>query len=272
MIIMDWMEGVRRIALERIGDSASRAYRLGKPQPLYDAPSNYQGALSRDGRHFAFEHAAEGEALVLDLKNPSTKPVVLRPDPPLADRIAISPDGRWVTTASWHTKTVKIWDARSGDLVRTLTMPGRALAAFSPDGRWLATSTREYQLWEVGSWRPKGPPRPGCDIPEWNFTAFSPDGQVMARTMDGNKIQLLETLTEKPLATLEAPDSTSLGAFQFSPDGSHLAVMQQDLQVQIWDLRLIRQDLKAMHLDWDMPPYPPVEQSADARNISLEME
>jgi WD40 repeat protein len=151
-------------------------------------------------------------------------------------------------------------------------MPGRTQTAFSPDGRWLATSTSEYQLWEVGSWRPKGPPRPGCDVPEWNFTAFSPDGQLMALTLEGTKIQLLETTTERPLATLEAPEAIALGPFQFSPDGTHLAAMQQDKQAQLWDLRLIRQDLKEMHLDWEAPPFPPLEPSENASPDTLEIE
>jgi len=198
LIVTDWNKGVHRRALERIGNSGSPAYRLGQPQSLYEGPGFGPGALSRDGRYFAFVNL-EAHALVLDLKNPSAKPVVLRPDPPVADRIAISPDGHWVTTSSWHNTLVQIWDARSGDLVRTLSLPGRTLATFSPDGRWLATSTSEYQLWEVGSWRPKGPPKPGCDVPEWNYTAFSPDGQMMARTLEGTKIQLFETATERPL-------------------------------------------------------------------------
>jgi WD40 repeat protein len=133
-------------------------------------------------------------------------------------------------------------------------MPRRTTAAFSPDGRWLATSTTEYQLWEVGTWQPKGPPVPGLEVAEWNFTAFSPDGRVMARTMEGYNIQLLETSTEKPLTTLEAQVSSGVSTFQFSPDGSHLAAQQRDRQVQLWDLRLIRQELAELHLDWDMPP------------------
>jgi WD40 repeat protein len=270
LIVVDCLEGVCQCALERMGDPASSAYRLGKPRPLYKDSGLYEGALSRNGRYFVCAHESEGESLVLDLKNPSAKPVVLRPDP-MVDRCAISPDGHWVATASWHTSLVKVWDARAGELVRTLSMPGRTLPAFSPDGHWLATSTSEYQLWEVGSWRPKGPPKPGCDVPQANFTAFSPDGQVMARMLDGTEIQLLETFTERPLATLEAPGSIGIGRFQFSPDGSHLAAMQLDHQVQLWDLRLIRRDLKEMHLDWDMPPIS-AEQAAEAVPVTLEIE
>jgi WD40 repeat protein len=219
----------------------------------------------------AVTHEPEDESLVFDVQEPSAKPVVLRPHSRV-DGIAISPDGHWVATASWHNPLVKVWDARSGDLVRTLQMPGRSNVAFSPDGRWLATSTREYQLWKVESWQPKGPPIPANPIPEWNFTAFSPDGRVMARTLDGQKIQLLETETEKPLAVLEAPEAVTLGRFQFSPDGSHLAAMQIDQQVQLWDLRLIRQELAQMNLDWDLPPFTPLGESAPTNSVTLEIE
>jgi WD40 repeat protein len=78
----------------------------------------------------------------------------------------------------------------------------------------------------------------------------------MARTVDGHSIQLLETLTEKPLATLEAPVASGVAKFQFSPDGSQLAAVQHDQQLQLWDLRALRQELGQMQLDWDLPAYP----------------
>jgi WD40 repeat protein len=228
-----------------------------------------RAALSLDGRHLAVTHESEGESFIFDLQDPSAKPVVLKPHP-LVDHIAISPDGRWAATGSWHNFFVKVWDARSGDLLRTLPMPHRTTVAFSPDGRWLATSTTEYQLWEVGSWQAKGSPMPGHAIAQWNFTAFSPDSRVMARTTEACNIQLLETLTAKPLATLEAPGG--LEGFQFSPDGSQFAAEQGDQQVKLWDLRLIRQELAELHLDWDMPPYPPVEKGAATGPVTLEVE
>jgi hypothetical protein len=41
----------------------------------------------------------------------------------------------------------------------------------------------------------------------------------------------------------------------FTPDGTKLIVMGDGLCV--WDLRLIREQLLAMGLDWDWPPFPP---------------
>jgi serine/threonine protein kinase/WD40 repeat protein len=271
LIVIDRAGGVSLRALERGGDPASIVYSLGKPRRLFDVRGLREGALSQDGRHLAVTHEGQGASFVFDLQNPSAKPVVLQPHP-LVDRIAISPNGRWVATASWLNSLVKVWDAQSGDLARDLPAPGRTVVAFSPDGRWLATSSSEYQLWEVGSWQPKGPPKPGHELPEWNFTAFSRDGRMMARTIDGHSIQLLETATEEPVATLEAPVSSGVAKFQFSPDGSQLAAVQRDQQVQLWDLRLLREELAQMHLDWDLPPYPPPEKTAARGPVTLEVE
>jgi serine/threonine protein kinase/WD40 repeat protein len=271
LIVSGLSGGMHQSSLEQTGDTAARAYRLGKPIPFNIVSDVHNAALSRNGRYLAAGNETEGATFVFDLEDPSAKPARLYPHP-MVNRIAISPDGRWVATASWQNSLVKVWDARSGDSVRTLHMPGKTLVAFSPEGRWLATSTSEYQLWEVGTWQPKGPPVPGNLVHHWNFTAFSPDGRVMARTLEGHKIQLLETLTEKPLATLEAPGAFVVGSLQFSPDGSHLAAEQIDHHVQLWNLRLIRQELKEMHLDWDMPPYPPVPKTDAETPVTLEVE
>ena len=275
VILCDRTNGLFVSSFERSGAPPSETIRLGKPRLLSTATAEVdtnlliQAALSRDGRHLAVAHESEDESFVFDLQDPVAKPVVLKPHPRVC-RIAISPDGRWVATASWHNSFVNVWDARSGKSVRTLQMPDRSEVAFSPDGLWLATSTTEYQLWKVGSWEPRGPPKPGYGVPGRTFTAFSPDSRVMARTIGGNRIQLLETATERPLATLEAPGGIVTGLFAFSPDGTRLAARYLD--VQLWDLRLIRQELAQMGLDWDMPPYPPVEKGAATGPVTLEVE
>jgi WD40 repeat protein len=263
LFTVDRFVGVRQRTLEQVGASA---YRLGKARPFFDAPGSEQGSMSLNGRYLAVAQKTNNQSSVFDLQKPNSK--VVLSGHPLNTRIALSPDGQWAATASWNNPLVKIWDARSGDLVRTITEPARAWVTFSPDGRWLATSSSEYQLWEAGTWQPKGPPQAGDGN---TFTAFSGDGRMMAR-LDLHKIQLLDTFTEQPLATLEAPGTIMLGLCQFSPDGSQLAVVQIDQQVQLWDLRLLRQELAQMHLDWDAPPYPPVNKAIAAGPVTLEVE
>jgi serine/threonine protein kinase/WD40 repeat protein len=259
LITVDRITGVHESTLEQVGGPASSAYRLGQSRHFFDAFAIQGASLSRDGRYLAVAQQPTGQSFIFDLQHPPAK--VVLSGHPMVGRIAISPDGRWVATASWYNSLVKIWNAHTGDLVHTLSEPGRTCVSFSPDGRWLATSSSttlsDYQLWEVGTWQPKSPSQAADG---YTFTAFSPDGRMMAR-IQRHKIQLLETSTEKPLATLEAPGSIVMMKLQFSPDGSQLTAVQFDQQVQLWDLRLIRQELAAMHLDWDSPPYPPVVDS-----------
>ncbi len=261
-------DGISIRSIEHVGGKRSSSYRMGKPVRYFDGKGLDETVLSRDGRFLAVCQEFDDQASIFDLQNPSAR--VVLSGHPVVGRIALSPDGHWAATAAWLNPLVKIWDARSGELVRTFTMPARTWVTFSPDGRWLALSGADYQLWEVGSWQPKNPPKPGVEDPAPTFTAFSPDGRVMARK-NGNNIQLLETLTEKPLATLEAP-GFGVGTFKFSPDGCMLAATQSDQHVQLWDLRLVRQELSQMHLDWDMPPYPPASKTEQAGPVTLEIE
>jgi WD40 repeat protein len=270
LIVIDRAGGVRLRSLERVGDSAASAFVLHKPRPFYDAQMLREAALCQDGRHLAVTHETAGESYIFDLRHPAAK-VVLRGHP-LVDYIAISPNARWAATGSWHNSLVKVWDATSGDLICTLPMPHRARVTFSPDGHWLATSSISYQLWEVGSWQRKGPPIPGYPDPIFNCAAFSPDGRMMAILTEGRKVELLETSTAKPLATLEAPAASGIAKLQFSPDGSQLAAAGYGVQLQLWDLRLLRQELEKMHLDWDLPPFPPVSITAAAGPVTLELE
>ena len=195
-------DGISIRSFERVGGKGSSSYRMGRPVRFFENQELQEAALSLDGRHLAVTQLPENRSLIFDLRNPSARVVLSRH--PEVSRIAISPDAHWTATAAWLNPLVKIWDARSGKLVRTFTMPARTFVAFSPDGRWLALSGADYQLLQVGSWQPKNPPIPRLEDATPNFTAFSPDGRMIART-DGHTIQLLETLTEKPLATLEAP-------------------------------------------------------------------
>ena len=67
---------------------------------------------------------------------------------------AISPDGKWIVSASGD-QTLKIWDAASGRELRTLsghTSFVRA-CAFSPDGQWIVSASVDQTLkvWDAAS-------------------------------------------------------------------------------------------------------------------------
>ena len=68
-------------------------------------------------------------------------------------RVAFSPNGKWVATASAD-HTTKLWDAATGDEISTIEHTGIVnCVAFSPNGTQLATADQDntIRLWEVQS-------------------------------------------------------------------------------------------------------------------------
>ena len=198
--------------------------------------------------------AVHAQAIVLDLARPA-EVARLGPHPGL-HLCPISPDGRWVATATWKGKDVKVWEVATGRLVWQMPCDS-ALVRFSPDGRWLAVAKvpgHECRLWHVGSWQPG----PTIQVSAtFLVTAFSRDGRLFAID-DGGRVRLVDPDTGREVATLDAGTGSSTGfsCLAFSPDDTHVAAGRDHI-IHLWDLRLIRAELAARGLDWDAPPYPP---------------
>lgn len=145
---------------------------------------------------------------------------------------------------------VRVFDLATTNLLHQLSQKGAGRAAFSPDGNWLLVGdTVEYCLWNTKTWRalyamPHVPPG------FIGFMAFSPDGAIVALVQNRDTVRLVETVSGHELATLVAPDAHDIGGLRFSPDGTQLAVLYGPGPIQLWDLRLIRQELAALNLDW----------------------
>ncbi|MFL5245236.1 MAG: hypothetical protein ACJ8FY_24305 [Gemmataceae bacterium] len=68
------------------------------------------------------------------------------------------------------------------------------------------------------------------------------------------EVQLLDWATGRELARLPADAGRAISAMSFSPDSSQMVVATGSGAL-LWDLRLIRQELAKLDLDWDLPPY-----------------
>jgi WD40 repeat protein len=193
------------------------------------------------------------------------KPVRLEPHDD-ARYVAVSPDGRWIATGTHGASAqLKVWEADTGRLVRDLPAEGMCVPSFSPDGRWLAATGRGCRLWAVPSWQP------GLELLDQGKCAFSPDGRLLAVETGQGAVRLIDPSTGREYARLEDPDQDRADRLCFSPDGTKLVAVSNDsFAVHVWDLRIIRNHLDAMDLDWDLPAYPPAP-AADATPLSIEV-
>jgi Anaphase-promoting complex, cyclosome, subunit 3 len=233
---------------------------VGPPQSLL--PRANVISQSRDGRVTVACNRAVGQwqayagGWILHADRP-TEPIRLDSGTDMG-YIDVDPDGRWVVTALYSYGVAKIWDARDGRLVKQLTEYGAGYPHFSPDGRWLFTNVDGGRQFAVGTWEP-GPQLDYCHV-------SAPDSRLVATQPTPGVVRLVDLASGKELARLEDPNFQATASPLFTPDGGKLIGLSKGICV--WDLRLIRQHLKRMGLDWDYPELPPAGPVGSVRRPS----
>jgi WD40 repeat protein len=152
-------------------------------------------------------------------------------------RIAVSPDGKWIASAS-DDSSVVIWDSRNGAEVQRLR--GHQLdvgsVIFSKDGRYLGSlgmtslsnGKAEIKIWNIAEKREIK----GFEIASYVYhLAFSPDGRFLATAGSGLKVwnattgQLVwQTAAIEPMTDVA-----------YSPDGRALTGSSFQGWIGIWD-------------------------------------
>ena len=97
--------------------------------------------------------------------------------------VAFTPDGKALAAGGEYDNTIRLWDVKTGKVLRELSGHAGPVAAvaFSPDGRTLASACQwepAIRLWDVAT----GKQRRLCEgHADWATSlALSPDGKVLA--------------------------------------------------------------------------------------------
>ncbi|MEB3826574.1 serine/threonine-protein kinase [Phormidium sp. CCY1219] len=148
--------------------------------------------------------------------------------------VAIAPDGQTIASAS-EDKTIKIWDAETGEIRQELTQhsaPVNALA-MTPDGKLLisASADKTIKIWqlETGFLLRTLTGHSGAV----QAIALSPDGKTIVSGSADKTIKIWHRQTAQLKKTLKGHTQAVI-SLAISPDGKIIASGSDDRAVKLW--------------------------------------
>jgi WD40 repeat protein/serine/threonine protein kinase len=167
--------------------------------------------------------------------------------------VAFSPNGKQLATSSWGgwfarkvdgkerteklPNEVKVWDAETGQEIRTLPGGGLGLA-YSADGKALVSGSQEgpVTVWDTATWEVRAALRGHAGVVRG--VAFSPDGGRVVTAGGDRTVRLWDAATGQEAMALRGHDEP-VSAVAFSPDGRYIVSGGGESgkpgQVRVWD-------------------------------------
>jgi WD40 repeat protein len=167
---------------------------------------------------------------------------------------------------------LQLWNPRTGNLVTNLdSSTPLQYAAVSHDNRWLAVSTLDaVTFWTLDNWQARHRIARADAVADRYPLCFSSDNRVLAAVMSNREAWLIDVNSGATLAVL--PVDRLIAAIAFSPSGDALAVTCERGWFQLWNLRLLREQLAAMNLDWPAPPLPRLSPGTKPLRVTIDLQ
>jgi WD40 repeat protein len=239
------------------GFTASPSYALQSILDLVEnraAQSFHQTLLAHKGEINTAEFIPDGQQAVTDS---SDQPAQIRE----AKTAVFSPDKQRIVTTASNDKTVRIWDAKSGQEIVQLKGHEDSVntAVFSPDGQWIITASndRTARVWDAKSGKElallKGMPVSNDKVIAWdaktgqefsqrkgheNFTteSSSSDNQRLMTASDDKTVIAWDIRTGEEFSQRKG-HAQSVSKAAFSPDGQRVVTASADNTARIWDAK-----------------------------------
>ncbi|HXI49879.1 MAG TPA: protein kinase, partial [Candidatus Saccharimonadales bacterium] len=246
---------------------------IGPPEMVGSAGAWQQANIAENGRVFAAFHGDHACIFEAEGMREIARTAVCGREEQFRV-VSVSPDGLTLATGGHHDTVVRIWNSRTGAPMKQLAdrewLPeGGLVPAFGPTGRSLVVASYgSCRLWETDSWTPGlRVPRSDFDVPN---LAMSHRSGLIALRSGQTSIELRDVATGEVLATLQSPIRSHVAQMAFSPDDTQLAVTYTGTrELLVWDVCLLREELKNLGLDWNRPPFPPVADKAEFKFTSI---
>jgi WD40 repeat protein/tRNA A-37 threonylcarbamoyl transferase component Bud32 len=150
--------------------------------------------------------------------------------------VAYSPDGRRLASTGLTDRTVKVWDAATGQELLTLRghLDSVRGVTYSPDGRRIASTSvdRTVKVWDAATGQELLTLRAHTGFVFG--AAYSPDGRRLASAGQDGTVKVWDAATGQELLTLREHTGPVFGV-AYSPDGHHIASASFDQTVKVWD-------------------------------------
>ena len=191
-------------------------------------------AFSRDGKLFATGDS--GCAIGLWKVSDCQQIVFCKGHTDWIRSLTFSPDGTTLASASFD-KTVKLWDIRTGECLKTLQGHGRVNSvSISPDGKTLASGSHDktVTLWDIRTGECLKTFQGHTDTVR--SVEISSDGRIIASGSSDKTIKLWDIRSGECLKTLRGHTNKVLSV-AISPDNITLVSGSSDQTIKLWDIR-----------------------------------